>query len=50
MLNEVKLLVFDLDGTLLNSDKNITIETKKEIQRASKQGIKICLASGRFEK
>ena len=50
MLNEVKLLVFDLDGTLLNSDKNITIETKKEIQRAAKQGIKICLASGRFEK
>lgn len=40
MLNEVKLLVFDLDGTLLNSDKNITIETKKEIQRAAKQGIK----------
>ena len=26
MLNEVKLLVFDLDGTLLNSDKDITIE------------------------
>ena len=36
MLNEVKLLVFDLDGTLLNSDKNITIETKKEIQRVAK--------------
>lgn len=42
-----KLLVLDLDGTLTNSQKNITRKTKETIFRAQEKGIKVVLASGR---
>ena len=42
-----RLLVLDLDGTLLNSSKDISSATKAAIRRAQEQGITIVLASGR---
>lgn len=42
-----KLLVLDLDGTLTNSQKEITPFTKEVLIRAQQQGLHIALASGR---
>ncbi len=42
-----KLVVLDIDGTLLNSKKEITEKTKKAIEEASKMGVKFIIASGR---
>ena len=42
-----KLLVLDLDGTLTNSKKEITENTKNKLIEAQKNGIIIVLASGR---
>lgn len=44
---EYKLLVLDLDGTLTNSKKEITPETKQMLRKAQEHGIKVILASGR---
>lgn len=42
-----KLIALDLDGTLNNSKKEITLRTKAALLRAQKSGVKIVLASGR---
>ena len=42
-----KLLVLDIDGTLTNSKKVITDNTKKELLKIQERGIKVVLASGR---
>ena len=42
-----KVLVFDIDGTLTNSKKEITPATKAAIERASRAGCTIAIASGR---
>lgn len=42
-----KIIVIDLDGTLLNSFGEITPKTKDVLQRAIKNGVKVILASGR---
>lgn len=42
-----KVLVLDIDGTLTNSDKEITSATKKGIQTVLEHGHKVILASGR---
>lgn len=42
-----KILVLDLDGTLTNSQKEITEHTYKTLIEAQKKGLKIVLASGR---
>ena len=42
-----KLLVLDLDGTLTDSQKNITEHTLNALLKAQEQGLKIVLASGR---
>lgn len=42
-----KLLAFDLDGTLTNSEKIITSRTKEALYKARKEGYIIALASGR---
>ncbi len=44
---DFKLIALDLDGTLNNTYKTITPDTKKALLRAQEQGIKIVLASGR---
>lgn len=42
-----KLIALDMDGTLLNSQKQISERTKAAIARARENGIRIVLASGR---
>lgn len=42
-----KLIALDMDGTLLNSEKQITDRTKKALSEARAQGVKIVLATGR---
>lgn len=45
--NQVKLIAIDMDGTLLNSQKEIPEENIKAIQEAAEAGIKIVLCTGR---
>lgn len=42
-----RLLVLDIDGTLTNSEKEITEETMEVLLKVQQSGIKIALASGR---
>lgn len=44
---QIKVVALDLDGTLTNSDKIITEKTKSVLKKASENGVKIVLASGR---
>lgn len=41
------MIVLDLDGTLTNSEKKITIRTKEALLKAQKEGVIVVLASGR---
>lgn len=43
-----KVIVLDLDGTLLNTQSEIIDENKKILQKCMKNGIEIVLASGRI--
>jgi Cof subfamily protein (haloacid dehalogenase superfamily) len=43
-----KLIAVDLDGTLLNSKKQISQENKIAISKAVKKGVKIVICSGRI--
>lgn len=47
-LKNLKLIVFDLDGTLLNDDGNIGEETLKLVPKLSKLGVSFSFASGRL--
>ncbi len=42
-----KLVVLDMDGTLLNSQKEITSNVRDAIKKAKQRGVKVVLASGR---
>ena len=42
-----KVLVLDIDGTLVNSKKEITLATKEGIALALDKGVKVVIASGR---
>lgn len=42
-----KAIALDLDGTLLNSKKEVSKRNKEVIKKAAKAGVKIILASGR---
>lgn len=44
---DLKAIVLDIDGTLLNDERIITTRTKDKLIAAQKQGIKVILASGR---
>ena len=44
----IKLIAFDLDGTLLNSKKEITPETFRVLELAASKGIEIVPVTGRF--
>lgn len=43
----IRLIVMDMDGTLLNSDNKISPKTKQILIRIQQQGIRLVLASGR---
>lgn len=44
----INLIAFDLDGTLLNSKKEITPETFRVLELAASKGIEIVPSTGRF--
>lgn len=44
---DIKMIAFDLDGTLLNSDKGISDYTRRVLKEAVKQGVVILPATGR---
>lgn len=43
----IKLVAVDLDGTLLNSQNQVSPENKRAIQKAKEQGVKVVLVTGR---
>ena len=43
----IKAIVMDMDGTLLNSNDKISLKTKNALIKCQKKGIKVVLASGR---
>ena len=45
---EIRLIMLDLDGTLLNSDKKLTPRNAAALQRAAAAGAEIVPATGRF--
>lgn len=46
-MDDIKVLVLDIDGTLTNSEKEISPETKKGLLHIQERGHKVMLASGR---
>ncbi len=44
---DIKLLAFDLDGTLVTDDKRLTERTRRALQAASDSGIETVIATGR---
>jgi hypothetical protein len=42
-----KIVFFDLDGTLLTTDKKVLEENKRAIKNARENGIEVCICSGR---
>ncbi len=46
---QYKLLVTDMDGTLLNHEKKITEKTKQALLRLQEEGVRIVMASGRMK-
>ena len=44
----IKLIAFDLDGTLLNSKKEISPKTLEILKRAAEMKIELVPATGRF--
>ena len=47
MIMSIKLVAIDLDGTLLNDNKQLTEENIAAINAASKMGVNIVLCTGR---
>ena len=43
----IRLIAFDLDGTLTNDEKIITPRTMEALRTVQRHGVKLCLASGR---
>lgn len=46
-MKDIKVLILDIDGTLTNSQKEISQETKRGILNIQERGHKVMLASGR---
>ena len=42
-----KLLAFDMDGTILNSDKKITPATLAKLEELSRRGVYVVVSTGR---
>lgn len=49
-MHNIRLIALDLDGTLLNSDKQLSAENRAALERAAGEGIEIVPATGRFYK
>lgn len=46
-MKNIKIIVIDVDGTLLNSKKELTPKVRNAILKAKSAGIKIVIATGR---
>lgn len=46
-LDNIKIVFIDIDGTLVDDNKNISIATKKTIKRLTDKGILVVITSGR---
>lgn len=46
-MKKISLIATDLDGTLLNNDKKVSLRTKHLIQQAVKQNVRVVLATTR---
>lgn len=44
---DIKIIALDLDGTLTNEVKEITPHTLAALMKAQRQGVRLCLSSGR---
>lgn len=49
-MKDIKLIAFDLDGTLLTTDKQVTKRTEDVLKAAAERGIAIVPATGRYIK
>lgn len=47
-MGDIKLVAFDLDGTLFNDDKQVTEENRAALFEAAEKGIQLVPATGRF--
>ena len=47
MIDQIKMIVVDLDGTLLRDDKTVSEFSIKALGRCKDNGIKIVYATGR---
>lgn len=47
MLKNIKLLACDIDGTILNSKNELTVQTKKALQKVIDNNIKLVISTGR---
>ncbi|MBQ2311225.1 MAG: HAD family phosphatase [Firmicutes bacterium] len=47
---DIKIIALDLDGTLLTTDKRLTEENRRALERAAEKGIEIVPSTGRFYK
>lgn len=49
-MRDIKLIALDLDGTLLNSNKELTSRTAVALERVASLGVEIVPTTGRFFK
>ena len=42
-MSQIKLVTMDLDGTLLNDQKQISEHTREVLEEAARRGVHICL-------
>ena len=47
-MDKLKLIALDIDGTLLNDQKEVSRENREAIRRAERKGIYVILATGRM--
>lgn len=48
-LKKIRLIIADLDGTLLNENSKLSIKTINTVERLRKQGIEFTIATGRLD-
>lgn len=46
-MTEIKLLALDLDGTLFNTKKEVSLENKEALKAVREKGIKVVITTGR---
>ena len=47
-MNDIRVIALDLDGTLLDSDKNLSAANRAALVAAAARGVEIVPTTGRF--